>query len=428
MHRLPPRNKTQTAIDLLIVGAAQAATPLGDSARVGADMARLRVVERAALAIDRGQIVELGPETELVPRYQPRQVLDARGGTLIPAFVDAHTHPAFATTRELEFEQRSAGATYVEIARAGGGIQSTARGVQACSEERLESCVERHFQRFLELGTTTVEAKSGYGLSCAAELKSLRAIQRAATASGIRSVPTFLGAHDVPAEYREQPARYVELVVEEMLPQVAQQGLARFCDVFAEAHTFDLRAARRILERARSLGLGLRLHVDQLTPLGGAELAAELQADSADHLEHISVQGIEALAAARTSAVLCPLVPLVLRQTQEAPGRALIDRAVKVCVSTDFNPGSCMTQSMPLAMAAAALRYRWSAAECLTAATLNAANSLGLAREIGSLEPGKRADVLVLDVPNYHFLVYELGRNPVRAVIKDGIRLDFKAA
>ena len=415
-------------IDLLIVGAAQLATPLGTSARRGRALGEILVLEHGALAIDQGRIVAVGTSEQLRARFQAARVIDAGGGTIVPGFVDAHTHPVFASTREQEFEQRTRGATYLEISAAGGGIASTARGVRAAPLEQLERCVARHFERFLALGTTTVEAKSGYGLSTEAELKSLAAIARASARTRIRAVPTFLGAHDIPPEHRASPARYVDLVEQEMLPRVAEQGLARYCDIFAEAHTFAAPAVRRIMARARSLGLGLRLHVDQLTPLAGAELAAELGAASADHLEHVSEAGIEALARSETAAVLCPLVPLYLRQEREAPGRVLADRSALVCVSTDFNPGSCMTQSMPLAMAMAALRYRWSAAECLTAATLNAAASLGMAGEIGSLEVGKLADVLVLDVPCHEFLVYELGRNPVRQVICGGAVRESAAA
>jgi imidazolonepropionase len=415
-----PDPPARNPIDLLIIGAAELATPLGTSARRGPELRALRVLPRGAVAIDGGRITAVGPEPELLARFEPRRTLDAAGGTLVPGFVDAHTHPIFATTREGEFELRTRGAGYVEIAQAGGGIGATARGVRAASSETLERAVALHLQRFLELGTTTVEAKSGYGLSTDAELKSLRALRQAAQRVPVHVVPTFLGAHDVPAEHRADPARYVDLIAEEMLPRVASEELAAYCDVFTEAHTFGLAASRRILSRARELGLGLRLHVDQLSPLGGAELAVELGAASADHLEHVSPAGLDALAASATVAVLCPLVPICLRQDREAPGRALADRGAAVCVSTDFNPGSCMTQSLPLAMGFAALRYRFLAGEALTAATLNAAASLGLAHEIGTLEAGKRADVLVLDVPSHQFLVYELGRNPVRAVVAQG--------
>jgi imidazolonepropionase len=280
--------------------------------------------------------------------------------------------------------------------------------------------LRRHLDRFLALGTTTLEAKTGYGLSLADEIKCLEALQIAGRAHAIDLVPTFLGAHDVPAEFRGRKEAYVDLVVGEMLPRAAERGLAEYCDVFTEGLAFSLDESRRILTRARELGLGLRMHVDQLTPLGGAELAAELRVASADHLEHASERGLERMAAAGVVAVLCPVVPLYLRQEREAPARRMIELGVAVAIATDFNPGSCYLQSLPEAIAWAALRYRMSAAECLTAATLNAACSLGRGAEVGSLEPGKRADVVVLDAPNHRHLVYELGRSPVRAVVASG--------
>lgn len=407
-------------IDLLIHGAAELATPIGNAPRGGRALGEIAVTAGGALAIDRERIVAVGSESELCARFRARRMLDARGGTLVPGFVDAHTHPVFATTREDEFELRTRGATYAEIAAAGGGILSTTRGVRAASREQLAQRLGLHLERFLALGTTTVEAKSGYGLSVEDELKCLRAIRDAAAEHTLEVVPTFLGAHDFPLEFRERKADYVRLVIDEMLPRVAAEKLASFCDVFTEGIAFSLDDSRRILERARELGLGLRLHVDQLTPLGGAELAADLGAASADHLEHVSERGIEALVAARVIAVLCPVVPLYLRQEREAPARRMIDAGLAVAISTDFNPGSCNLQSMPEVISWAALRYRMSSAECLTAATLNAACSLGRGAEIGSLEAGKRADVLVLDLPSHRHLAYELGRNPVRAVVVRG--------
>lgn len=407
-------------VDLLVRGAAELATPLGSTPRTGREFKELRVVPKGAVAIDRGLIVACGPEEDLTQRFAPRQTLDAAGGTLVPGFVDAHTHPVFATTREDEFELRTRGATYAEIAAAGGGILSTTRGVRAAPREVLVQRLERHLDRFLELGTTTVEAKTGYGLSLEAELKCLEAIAEVRARHVVDLVPTFLGAHDFPEEFRGDKEAYVRLLEREMLPRVAEGKLAEYCDVFTEGIAFSIPQSRRILGVARELGLGLRLHVDQLTPLGGAELAAELGAASADHLEHVSDAGIDALAERGVVAVLCPVVPLFLRQEREAPGRRLADRGVAIAISTDFNPGSCYLQSMPDVISWAALRYRLSAAECLTAATLNAACSLGRGAVTGTLEPGKRADVVVLDLPNHRHLAYELGRNPVQAVVRAG--------
>ena len=408
-------------VELLICGAAELATAQGSEPRGGRDLGAIRVIERGAVAIDAGRIVAVGTEDELRASHTARHELDARGGTLVPGFVDAHTHPVFAGTREQEFEQRTAGATYVEIAESGGGILSSTRGVRASSTEELTGSLLVRLQRFLELGTTTVEAKSGYGLTLTDELKCLEAIAAANAAHAVDLVPTFLGAHDVPEEYRDRRDAYVDLLMQEMLPRVAESGLATYCDIFTEAHVFGLEDSRRILMRARELGFGLRLHVDQLTPLGGAELAAELGAASADHLEFVSDAGMEAMLESQVIPVLCPVVPLFLRQEQEAPGRRMIDAGLAPAIATDFNPGSCYLQSMPEVLSWAALRYRMTAAEALAAGTLNAACSLGRGAEIGTLEVGKRADVLVLDVPNHRHLVYELGRNPVRCVVKDGV-------
>jgi len=408
------------AIDLLIGGAAELATPLGRAGRGGAELGRIQLVSGGAVAVRGERIVAVGPEAELAARFAPARRLDARGGTLVPGFVDAHTHPVFAGTREAEFEQRTRGLSYLEIARAGGGILASVRGVRAASEEELLARLLSRLERFLAAGTTTIEAKSGYGLSLADELKSLAVIARANASQPIECVPTFLGAHDVPEEHRADRARYVALLCEEMLPAVAERGLAEYFDVFTEAHTFDLADTRRLFLRARELGFGLRLHADQLSALGGAELAAEFGCASADHLEHVTPRGIEALAAAGVVPVLCPLVPLYLRQEREAPAAALRAAGLALALSTDFNPGSCYLQSLPEVMTFAALRYRLEAGECLTAVTLNAAASLGRAHEIGSLEAGKRADVVVLDVPNHLHLCYEFGRNPVRAVVVRG--------
>jgi imidazolonepropionase len=406
--------------DLVVLGASEVATPLGRSPRRGRELAALHVAKDAAVAIARGKILEVGAAADLSRRYAADRELDAAGGTIVPGFVDAHTHPVFAGTREDEFEMRTKGASYAEIAARGGGILSSVRGVRTASKEELLDRLLVRLDRFLELGTTTIEAKSGYGLSLADEVKSLEVLAAAARVHPVEIAPTFLGAHDVPQEFRDRPARYVDLLVDEMLPRVAEGRLAEYCDVFAERGFFDLDASRRILTRARDLGLGLRLHADQLSEFGAAELAAELGAASADHLEFASARGIDALVRANVVPVLCPVVPLFLRLQQEAPARAMIDAGLALAISTDFNPGSCYLQSMPEVLSWAALRYRMTAAEVLSAATLNAACSIGRGDRLGSIETGKQADLLVLDVPNHLHLAYELGRNPVAAVIKAG--------
>ena len=408
------------AIDLLIHGAAELATPRGSTPAGGAQLGAIEVLTGGAVAVREGRILAVGPEDELRARFAPAAELDALGGTIVPGFVDAHTHPVFAGTREGEFELRTQGASYVEIAQAGGGILSSVRGVREAGEEQLTLSLLARLDRFLALGTTTVEAKTGYGLSLADELKCLRAISAANAHHAVELVPTFLGAHDYPPEFRDDRAGWVDVLDQELLPAAAETGVPEYFDVFTESHVFGLDDSRRLLRRARELGLGLRLHVDQLTPLGGAELAAELGAASADHLEFVSDAGIDAMGAAGVVPVLCPLVPLYLRVEQEVPARRMIERGLAPALATDYNPGSCYCQSLPEAMTWAALRLRLSAAECLTAATLNAACSLGRGAEIGSLEPGKRADLCVLDVPSHTHLVYEFGRNPVSRVVSAG--------
>jgi imidazolonepropionase len=409
------------AVDWLIHGCGELATPLGATALSGARFERVERIAGAALAIDGGRVVAVGAERDLAPRFAPRRRFDAAGGLVLPGFVDAHTHPVFAGTRENEFELRTRGATYAEIARCGGGILASLRGVREASEDELVERLLVRLDRFLEQGTTTVECKSGYGLDTASELKSLRAVARAAAEHPVELVPTFLGAHAYPPEYADRRERYVDLLVDEMLPEVARAGLAEYADVFTEAHTFDIAASRRVMQRALDLGLRLRMHVDQLSPLGGAELAAELGAATADHCERTSDAGLAAMAERGVQPVLCPLVPLYLREERhEAPAQRMLAAGLAPVVSTDFNPGSCYNQSMPDTLTWAALRYRFTAAQCLVAATLNAAASVGRAASVGSLEPGKQADVLVLDVPNLEHLVYEFGRNPVRAVFKRG--------
>ena len=395
-------------------------TARGSAPRTGGSLGELDVLSGAAVAVEGEDILAVGDESDLRRRFRPARELDARGGIVLPGFVDSYTHPVFAGTREEEFELRTRGASYVEISAAGGGIVSSVRGVRERSTEELLALLLQRLDRFLELGTTTIEAKTGYGLSVEDELKCLEVIAQANARHPVDLVPTFLGAHDFPPEYRDRRADYVELVVEEMLPRVAEGGLAEYCDIFTEEHVFDLDDSRRILTRARELGLRLRLHVDQLTALGGAELAAELEASSADHLEFVSDGGIEALARAGVVAVLCPLVPLYLRLQREVPARRMIEGGVVTALATDFNPGSCYTQSMHEVLTWAALRLRMSAEECLVAATLNAACSLDRGARIGTIEPTKRADLVVADVPTYKHLCYEFGRNPVRAVVKSG--------
>ncbi len=407
-------------VDCLVHNVGEVATPQGTQSRGGKALATIQIQENAAIAIQDGAILEIGLEPDLLTRYQAKQRIDAQGCLVIPGLVDAHTHPVFLGTREGEFEDRLLGKSYLEISEGGGGIVSSMLGVRNSSKEQLVQALLMRMDRFLVLGTTTVEAKSGYGLSLADEMKSLEAIAEANSLHPVDLVPTFLGAHDFPPEYRDKRADYLSLLREEMLPAVAESGLAEYCDVFTESHVFGLDESRDLLNHAKELGLKVRLHVDQLTQLGGAQLAAELGAASADHLEHVSDDGIEALGQAGVIPVLCPLVPLFLRESQEAPGRRMADAGLSVALATDFNPGSCYAMSLFEVLSYGALRYGLLAGEALTAATLNAAVSLGRGDRIGTLEPGKRADLVITDLPSHRHLTYDMARSPVQHVIKSG--------
>jgi imidazolonepropionase len=409
--------------DLAVLGISELATPLGSTALAGAEMGRLRVVEGAAVACHDGEIGFVGAERDYrqaVELIADGTQIDAAGGTLLPGFVDAHTHLPFAGWREQEFDERLRGATYSEIAARGGGILSTVAMTRAASFEQLTEQVRARLDAMLRLGTTTVEAKSGYGLSFEDELKQLAALRDGSTDHPVELVPTFLGAHTVPVEYKAQREKYVRLLIDRILPEVSRQKLAEYADAFVDANAFDLHEARTILSAAREHGLGVRLHADQLADDGAAMLAAELGAASADHLEYAAQEGVEALARAGTCGVLLPAATFFLMMEARPPGRKLIDAGVPVVVATDFNPGSCPTDSMSAALWFACLSARLTVDEAICAATLNAAHSLGRADRIGSIEPGKRADLVVHDVPNRYHLVYRFGVPRVSKVIAGG--------
>jgi imidazolonepropionase len=315
----------------------------------------------------------------------------------------------FAGKRAGEFEERTLGTTYQEIAARGGGIQSTVRATRNATLDELIGAGKRYANWFLRNGTTTVEAKSGYGLTLEDELKLLRAIKQLDQETSLRYVPTFLGAHDVPPEYQSDREQYVSLLIDEMLPRVAQEKLAEYCDVFCEDNVFSLDESRRILTAARSHGLGVRLHADQLSLSGGAELAAELKAATADHLEHTDLKGIVALKSAHVQPVLLPGSVYALGSNRYPPAREMIDAGLAIVIATDFNPGSSPTPSLPMALSIASTHMKLSPAEGITAATINAAYSLGRGNEIGSLESGKTADFVIHDCEDYREIPYFFG-------------------
>jgi imidazolonepropionase len=380
----------------------------------------LRVIEDGALAARDGRIVWVGPRAALpAPLAADADVLDAGGRLVIPGFVDAHTHPIFAGRRAEEFCARALGQPYQELlARGDAGIMSTVRATRAASEDELLHLARARAQSFLRHGTTTVEAKTGYGLSPADEDKSLRVLERLQGQTPLRLVPTYLGAHLVPAEYRDDPEAYVRLLLEEMLPQAA--GRAAFCDVFCDQGAFSVEQSRRILLRAQELGMTPRLHADELANVGAARLAAELHAASADHLVHVDERGMEALARAGTVATLLPGTTFSLASDHYAPARRLLEHGVRLALATDYNPGTCYSENMALAITLALLKLELTAEVALRAATLGGAYSLRRQDEIGSLEVGKSCDLAVLEAHIYQEIPYHVGVNLVRAVVVGG--------
>ncbi len=386
--------------------------------RRGKEAGRVEVLADPAVAVEGGKVVAAGPRKEILGRFQAGEKVDLGGGVLVPGFVDPHTHPVFASTREKEFHMRVAGASYVEISKAGGGILSSLKGVREATREELVRLVLDRLDRMLLEGTTTVEAKTGYGLSPEAEEKSLQVLEEASLAHPVDLVSTFLGAHEVPPEYRQDRKAYLDLLCGEMLPRA--RGKAEFADIFTEAHVFDLEDSRVYLERAKELGFGLRVHADEIEPMGGAELAVELGAASADHLVEISSKGIEALARSDTTAVLLPATTFQLGKEKYAPARDLLEAGAVVALATDFNPGTSFCWSMPLVAALACVKMKMTPGEALAASTINSAFSLGRDGVSGSLHPGKKADFVVLDLPSFEGLGYALAGGLARWVVKEG--------
>ena len=380
----------------------------------------VHAIPRAALAWEDGRILWAGPEADLPARLRGGERLDAGGRLVIPGLVDCHTHLAFAGWRADEFERRLRGETYLDIAAAGGGIAATVQATRAASDAELAARAAGFLDGMLSLGVTTVECKSGYGLDEESELRLLRVYARLSELGPQRLVPTLLAAHVVPPEYRDRRAAYVALVTHRIIPAVAAARLARCCDVFVEESAFTVDEARRILLAGRATGLAPRLHADQLTAGGGAELAAEVGALSADHLECVSPRGIAALRDAGVVAVSLPLATLYLGQ-RPMPARALIEAGVPVAVATDFNPGSAPSWDLPLALMLACTLQRMTPAEALKGATINAARAAGVAAEAGSLEPGKAADFAVIDAPDVNQWLYQFRPNACVETVIGGV-------
>lgn len=411
-------------VDLIIVHASQLLTLAGPNEvpRTRAALNDIGIVADGAVAASEGVIVAVGSTARVLDEVAAAPgaaVIDASGRVVLPGFVDPHTHLVYAGSRAGEFEKRLAGATYQEIAAAGGGILSTMHATRRASEDDLVALGRRRLDRMLAHGTTTAEVKSGYGLSVDDELKCLRVIHRLSARHDVDLVATFLGAHAVPPEFAGDADGYVRVVIDEMLPAVVEEDLAEFCDVFCEAGAFTPQQSREVLVAGLDAGLDAKIHADELSDLGGARLAAEVEAVSADHLLKASGEGLAAMAAAGTMAVLLPGTALFLGLPY-ADARKMIGAGVAIALGTDFNPGTSPTYSMPMVVALGCLGMRLTPAEAIVATTINAAHAIGVAEEVGSLEAGKAADVIILHTDDYRYLAMAFGTNPVHTVVKRG--------
>jgi imidazolonepropionase len=417
------------ANSLAVINCSQLVTLAGARRpRTGGDLRQLAIVDDGAMLVRDGRIEAAGHRREIESLIPPDcDVIDAGRRIVLPGFVDAHTHPVFASNRANEFEQRTTGATYREIAAGGGGISATVRATRNASQSDLVKAGKRYAEWFLRGGTTTVEGKSGYGLTLEDELKILRTIRQLDKETPLNYVPTFLGAHDIPSEYKSRPQLYVNLVINEMLPRVAEEKLAEYCDVFCEEGVFTTEESWQILSAARCHGMGLRVHADQLSLSGGAKLAAELNAVTADHLEHVDLKGVAALKTAQVQPVLLPGSVYALGSNRYPPAREMIDGGLGVVLATDFNPGSSPTPSMTMVLSLACTQMKMTPAETITAATINAAYSLGRGDEIGSLEKGKRADFVIHDASDYRELPYFFGiEHPWRVYVNGELAFSLK--
>ncbi len=408
----------------LIIFNARVVTPIGFSARCGKEMGELCIIDNATIEVTDGIISYVGPSRgeSRDGYYQRYWHYNARGKCLLPGFVDSHTHFVFGGERAEEFSWRLKGESYMSIMERGGGIVSTVKATRECNFIQLRSKAESFLKQMSAMGVTTVEGKSGYGLDKDTELLQLKIMRSLNNDEHKRVdiVSTFLGAHAVPEEYRGRTDEYIDFIIRDVLHCVAKGELAEFCDVFCEQGVFSVEQSRRLLQAAKEYGLGLKLHADEIVPLGGAELAAELSAVSADHLLHASDEGIRAMRDAGTVATLLPLTAFALKENY-ARGREMIDAGCAVALATDLNPGSCFSGSIPLTFALACIYMQLTIEEAITALTLNGAAALNRADSIGSIEVGKKGDFVVLNTDNYHFLPYYVGMNCVNTTIKEGV-------
>lgn len=410
---------------LLLIHAQELVRVSGFAAKRGAEMKRLEVIPDGALLIENGMITWVGRTEELMlggglSQYEEKYpLLDASGKAVLPGFVDSHTHFLFAGTREDEFALRLAGVSYMEMMRRGGGIIRTVHSTRSASVEELFEAGKKRLDSMLSFGVTTVEGKSGYGLDLETELKQLRVMALLDRHHPVDVVPTFLGAHALPPEYAGRRTEYIRFLIDEVLPIVAEEKLARFCDIFCEEGVFSLKESRTLLTEAKRVGLIPKIHADEMVSLGGAQLAVELEAASADHLLHTTDEEIDALAHSETISTLLPITAFSLKEPY-ARAREMIDRGCAVALATDMNPGSSYSESIPLLISLATLYMKMTPEEAVTALTLNGAAALRREKEIGSLDVGKQGDMVILDAPSYRFLPYHIGVNLVDRVIKRG--------
>ena len=407
---------------MLVLNAAELVTLRGpERARTKAEMSQLASIKDGAVAIQDGTIVDVGKSRYILKEHGARGTtkIDASGKVVMPGFVDPHTHLVFAGSREFEIGLKAKGKTYMQILQEGGGIFRTVRDTRAASADELYREGSRRLKSMLSHGSTTVEAKSGYGLDKEVELRMLETVRMLDRDSPVTLVPTYLGAHAVPPEYKDKADDYVDFIVNEVLPEISKRQLAEFCDVFCEKGVFSVDQSRRVLLAAKSLGMKLKLHADELQRTGGAELAAELRVTSADHLAHPSDDGLVAMASKDVVGVLLPATPYASMSGDYADGRRLIDVGVPVALGTDFNP-NCWNESMQFTISLACFKMRMTPEEAITAATMNAAAALGIERKVGSIEQGKRGDLIVLDVPSHEHIPYRFGTNLCSTVVKEG--------
>ena len=412
--------------NLIVKHASELVTCGGFSAKRGEEMSDLKIIPDGAVVVREGIIAAVGTTQDIMSKLEETgsdlsgfDIIDAKGRAVLPGFVDSHTHFVFSGFRAEEFSWRLRGDSYMEIMNRGGGIVNTVQATRkATMEELVQSGINR-LDSMLSFGVTTVEGKSGYGLDCDTEIKQLEVMAHLNKIHYVEIAPTFLGAHAVPEAYKGKEDEFIEFMVSDVLPRVAERNLAEFCDIFCEKNVFSVEQSRRLLSKAKDLGLKLKLHADEIVPTGGAELAAELEAVSADHLLQASEEGIRQMAAAGVVATLLPATAFSLKEPY-ARGRYMIDSNCAVALATDFNPGSCFTESIPLIFALATLYMDITTEEAVTALTINAAAAIDRANSIGSIDIGKNGDLAVLEYPSYKFIPYHIGINTVDKVVKKG--------